>query len=141
MAKNAYTWIKLYTELLNDPRLASINERACWRYIQALLFAARDDTGGELTIDGEAVGIRELAWTLRVDVETLKADFDALVDAGFLILDDDIYIIADGWNNKGRAMRKSAKNGANGREENVLKMPPRRLSRVSMLESRVKSRP
>lgn len=107
--KFAYTWIKLHVSLLDDTRLNKLSERALWRYVQAQLYIARDDTGGEFTRDGESLAIEDIAWALRVDEKILSDDFDELINVGFMVFEDETYAIKNWMEEQGpsdKAKRK-----------------------------------
>jgi hypothetical protein len=61
-------WIKLYTEILHDPKVNLMGEHLCWRMVQLFLLA------GDKNQDGILPPLADMAWILRVDAEQLETD-------------------------------------------------------------------
>jgi hypothetical protein len=74
-------WIKLYTEILHDPKVNLMGEHLCWRMVQLFLLA------GENNQDGILPPLSDMAWTLRVDAEQLETDMIELQRVGILVFD------------------------------------------------------
>jgi len=72
------SWIKLYVEMLDDPKLAALRESDCWRFVQLLLVAAERDEGGILPTS------KLLAWRLRMDQAQLLDDLRAMSEVGIV---------------------------------------------------------
>ena len=68
----AYYWIKLWIDLLDDYRMASLPDHLWRRAIEMFLLAR---TGGG---DGYLPPIHEVAWKLRISPDTLEADLAEL---------------------------------------------------------------
>ena len=70
MNTTRYTWIKLYTEIIDDPKMGNLDDRLWRRTIELFLLAGRNGSGGTLPPIGD------LAWSLRTTPaeidETLK---------------------------------------------------------------------
>jgi len=80
-------WIKLHTNLLDDPRLSSLPERAQLHYFKLLILAGRLDAGGSLIIDGRKLTDQEIAWMIRLsNVDKLTADLKLLKKNGLLLI-------------------------------------------------------
>lgn len=76
-------WIKLYHEILNDPKMGSLPDNLWRRTIELFLLAGELDKGGELL---DTAGI---AWTLRLSCnETLQKELQALQERNILTLQD-----------------------------------------------------
>ena len=74
-------WIKLYHEMLDDPKVGKLRPALRWRFIECLLVA------GECDEDGQLPDITGYAWRVRADVETVETDFVQLAEAGILSQD------------------------------------------------------
>jgi hypothetical protein len=72
------SWIKLYVEALDDPKLAELPEVLCWRFAQLLLVAGESDEGGILPTS------KRLAWRLRLDQAQLLDDLRAMSEVGIV---------------------------------------------------------
>lgn len=73
-------WIKLYIELLNDDKVAPLNDSAYRRFIECLLLAGELDEGGYLPPIGR------MAWKLRLPESALQTDLSHLAQNGLLEL-------------------------------------------------------
>jgi hypothetical protein len=81
MSANGRThWIKLYVEMLDDPKIGLLPDSIKWRFTSALLMA------GELNEDGYLPDIDEMAWRLRVPPETLQSEMRMLAGRGLVEL-------------------------------------------------------
>jgi len=88
-----YPWIKLYTKMLDEPKLARLSEGACWRYVQLALLAGRAAAGGALAFGDEPATVEDIAWTLRIDADKLRAQLDELTRAGLVALEGGAYVL------------------------------------------------
>lgn len=82
-------WIKLYTEILNDPKMGRMPDHVWRRAIEIFLIA------GEYDQDGILPDIEDMCWKLRIDreelltclVELQKADIvDTLEDGTWIVI-------------------------------------------------------
>lgn len=73
-------WIKLYVEMLDDPKIGLLTDDLKWRFVSVLLLA------GELNEDGFLPETDEMAWTLRVAPETLAGQLRTLAGRGLVEL-------------------------------------------------------
>lgn len=73
-------WIKLYHEILDDPKMATMPDRLWRRTIEVFLLA------GKLSKDKSGVipDTRQLAWLLRMDTNDLQGDMEQIASAGLL---------------------------------------------------------
>ena len=65
---SSYSWVKLYHEVLHDPKMGRLTDNLWRRVIEVILLA------GECGNDGLLPGALDMAWTLRLSVEALEAD-------------------------------------------------------------------
>jgi len=71
-------WIKLYLDILSDPKMGRLSDNHWRRFIECCLLA------GDLGQDGRLPPLCDIAWKLRVEEEALKAEFDHLARIGLL---------------------------------------------------------
>ena len=80
-------WIKLYHEIIDDPKMATMPDRLWRRAVEMFLLAGKLDK----TKKGILPDTRQLAWCLRVDSDSLQDDLEQLHGYGI------IEPIAAGW--------------------------------------------
>ena len=73
-------WIKVYVEMLDDPKVGLLPDAVKWRWVSALLLA------GELNEDGFLPDINDAAWRLHTNVETLQGEMRTLAGRGLVEL-------------------------------------------------------
>jgi len=78
--------IKLYTEILNDPKMARLSDRLWHRTIELFLLAGKLSNG-----TGELPCTEDLAFYLRLDAKDLEFDLIQLAENGFILKTE------DGW--------------------------------------------
>jgi DNA-binding transcriptional regulator YhcF (GntR family) len=71
-------WIKLYHEILHDPKMAMLSSQLWRRAIEMFLFA------GETNSDGALPPLKEMAWTLHTSPEVLETELNELASAGIV---------------------------------------------------------
>lgn len=71
-------WLKLYMEILDDPKMATLPDRLWRRAIELFLIAKRINKEGELP---DTAGI---AWMLRLDSDDLDLDLKQLATTGII---------------------------------------------------------
>ncbi len=77
-------WLKLYHELLHDPKMAQLDSDTWRRCIEMFLFA-----GEHGTKQGYLPSITDMAWTLHSTPEELASDIGKLLELGILSRDED----------------------------------------------------
>lgn len=75
-------WIKLYHEILYDPKMARLPDSLWRRTIEIFLLA------GEHGEDGYLPNIDDMCWVLRVDLDSLKDEMEQLKQFGILSCSD-----------------------------------------------------
>ncbi len=73
-------WLKLYHEMIDDPKVARLPDSSYRRFIECLLLAGETDDGGYLP------PLPDMAWRIRVDETTLQQDLSRLALAGMVEL-------------------------------------------------------
>jgi hypothetical protein len=71
-------WIKLYHEILDDPKMGRLDDALFRRAVECFLAA------GDLGRDGALPPAADLAWRLRVDEGELESQLEALSSVGIL---------------------------------------------------------
>lgn len=69
-------WLKLFTEIIDDPKLAEIPEWAKWCFVEFLCLAKENDKGGELQ------PVTKMAWRLRKTAKQVEAALRTLKEVG-----------------------------------------------------------
>lgn len=73
-------WLKLYHEMIDDPKVARLPDSSYRRFIECLLLA------GELDESGFLPPIEDMAWRLRLNETSLSQDLSRLALAGMVEL-------------------------------------------------------
>ncbi|GAP10598.1 hypothetical protein BECAL_01771 [Bellilinea caldifistulae] len=71
-------WIKLYIEILDDPKMGRMSDRLFRRAIELFLMAGRSGN------DGVLPPVDDLAWILRIEETTLVEDLHSLAAVGIV---------------------------------------------------------
>jgi len=79
----AYTWIKVYTEVLDDPKMGRMPDHLWRRTIELFLLAGRTGRNGELPT------VAEMAWVLRTTEAELTADLQEIEAIGIILKTDE----------------------------------------------------
>lgn len=93
-------WIKLYHEILDDPKMGRLSDRLFRRTIEFFLLA------GEVDRDGELPPLPDIAWRLRTDDEQLETEMIELQRIGILSYSEGEWVVTK------FADRQSAVSGA-----------------------------
>jgi hypothetical protein len=80
-------WIKLYHEILHDPKMCRLSDHLYRRCIELFLQA------GETDRDGELPTVEDMAWTFRSDTEVMLADLKGLEAVGIVNQRNGIWIV------------------------------------------------
>lgn len=73
-------WIKLYVEMLDDPKVGLLPDAVKWRWVSVLMQA------GELNEDGFLPDVNDMAWRFHTNVETLQGEMRMLAGRGLVEL-------------------------------------------------------
>jgi hypothetical protein len=71
-------WIKLYIEVLDDPKMARLPDRLWRRAVELFLMAGKEGR------DGLLPDVEAMAWTLRMPVDELTRDLNDLARTGIV---------------------------------------------------------
>ncbi len=80
-------WIKLYHEILDDPKMGRLDDRYFRRTIELFLLA------GELEKDGRLPDVEDMAWRLRIPLDEMQDDLDALQEIGIVSQVDGSWVV------------------------------------------------
>lgn len=72
-------WMKLYVEILDDPKMATLPDRV-WRRVIELFLCAK-----KLNKDGHLPDTRQLAWMLRMNQDDLEMDMAQIAHTGIIM--------------------------------------------------------
>lgn len=93
MAKSKSLWLRLYTEILNDPKVQRLPDSLFRAYINFLCIAKEYSDNGVLPPK------KDIAFFLRCPENSVKKFCDGLKKVGLLDEENDSFII-HGWNNR-----------------------------------------
>jgi len=80
-------WIKLYTEIMRDPKMGRLTDRQFRTCINLFTLAGTTDD------DGKLPPLEDIAWHLRSDEASLLADLEALARVNIVEQVDDTWIV------------------------------------------------
>jgi len=103
-------WIKLYHEILDDPKMGQLTDRLYKRTIQLFLLAGDYDKEGMLPT------LADMAWRLRVNQDELETELVELSRKGIITIDSETFLVTNfmirqmAMSNSERARRWREKN-------------------------------
>ncbi len=80
----AYSWIKLYDDILDDPKMGRLSDGAYRFCINLFLLAGRQESR-----DGRLPSLEDVAWMLRLQIDDARGKLAELLDAGIVEMTDD----------------------------------------------------
>lgn len=72
------TWIKLYTEILSDPKMGRMSDKLFRRTIELFLLAGKEDK------DGVLPSINDISWILHISEKEVKTVLQDLIKVGIV---------------------------------------------------------
>ena len=84
--KRGYVWLKLFTDLIDEPEFMQLTDKAKAVYFEVYILAGRSDAGGLITSSDKPASIDQLAWLLRRTANELPGVLDELQSAGLVDL-------------------------------------------------------
>ncbi|MBN2446596.1 MAG: phage replisome organizer N-terminal domain-containing protein [Phycisphaerae bacterium] len=96
-------WIKLYTDILDDPKIGTMNAADKWRFVALCALAGECDAEGYLANGDEPLTLTQIAWRLRENETELADSMTAHEARGLLINDDGVFLIVNFSNRQGRS--------------------------------------
>ncbi len=124
-------WIKLYHEILDDPKMGRLTDRLFRRTMQVFLMA------GDYDADGVLPPTEDMAWRLRMGIDELETDLADLASTGIVQKKDDRWLVTK------FATRQAASTGTErwrqwkGRQqrENYYQTPDKRNANETLTET------
>ena len=89
---NGYVWLKIYTDLLDEPKFMQLPDQAKAIYFETYLLAGKSDAFGLVTVSDKPATVQDLAWILRRPETDIQESLDALQRAGLVDLDGGLTI-------------------------------------------------
>ena len=83
----SYYWIKMYHEVLHDPKMGRLTDHLWRRFFELCLIC------GETESDGPLPELRDLAWQLRTTDDEMLADLQQLATENLVHQDGEIWIV------------------------------------------------
>lgn len=125
------TWIKLYTEMISDPKVRSLRAESCWCLVGTYILAGLRDDGSlsgrlELTPD-EPMTDELIADLLHVDLATWKDAKCSLLRLGILAEENGCLVVRNFRKRQESADPKAAQRMQRYRERNVTRNSERTL--------------
>ena len=82
-------WIKLYIEILDDPKMGRLDNHLWRRAVECYLLA------GQQGDDGALRPVEEMAWRLRLSVDKLLEDLHCLAEVGVVHEDHGAWVVTN----------------------------------------------
>jgi len=95
-------WIKLYTEMLDDPKLGRMDDAIKWRFVSLCLLAGECDANGYLVNGDSPLTVEDIAWRMREAPATIGASMEAMRGAGLLSCEDGAWCVVAFEKRQGR---------------------------------------
>lgn len=86
----SYYWIKLYDEILDDPKMGRLSDGAFRLCINLFLMANRNEPR-----DGSLPDLEDIAWTLRLSNDVAQQYLAELERAGIVAIDDGELVVTN----------------------------------------------
>lgn len=80
-------WIKLYHEILDDPKMERLSDHLYRRCMEMFLLAGKTDKGGELP------PVEDMAWSFRTTDAAMTEDLQGLAKVGIVMLKVNTWIV------------------------------------------------
>ena len=87
-------WVKLYTETLDDVKLARLTDSQKWRFIQLILLAGECDADGALVTGDSPMTHEDITWRLRIDAKTLVSDLKKLMQLKLVHEEEGVIVVS-----------------------------------------------
>lgn len=100
--ESSMPWVKIYTDILDDPKLGRLPELTRWRFVQLVLIAGECDAEGLLVSGDKALTEQDIAWRLRVRSPLLHRDLIKLIGVGVIEKTDQGYRVCKFAQRQGR---------------------------------------
>lgn len=95
-------WVKMYTEMLDDPKIGRLSDAVKWRFVSLILLAGECDKDGYLSNGNELMTVDDIAWRMRITREQCEKDLESLVNCGLIDDIDGAYFVVKFSERQGR---------------------------------------
>lgn len=85
----SYSWIKVWHEVLHDPKMGKMSDRLWRRAMECFLIAGEYAKGGELPT------VCDMSWTLRCEDATLEKELEALASVSIVECKDGVWRVVN----------------------------------------------
>ena len=110
MAISSMPWIKLYTEILDDPKIGRLDKADRWAFVSLCLLAGECDANGYLVNGDAAYSLADIAWRLREPEADIAASMKALGAAGLVTQNEDgVWLVTKFAQRQGRPQSEKRK--------------------------------
>jgi hypothetical protein len=82
-------WIKLYTEIIDDPKIGRLSDNAKLMFYELLAIAGKHDN------DGELPSIEDICWATRRSQEWVQSAMDELIEGGLLSANGKLSVVVN----------------------------------------------
>ena len=87
-----YVWLKLFTDLLDDPKFMRLTDQAKAVYFEVYLLAGKSDASGLVTVSDKPATVQDIAWILRRSESDLDRALFELSDADLVELNPGLIV-------------------------------------------------
>lgn len=95
-------WVKLFTDFLDDRKIARLSDIGKLRFVQLILLAGECDAEGALVDSAGSMTIDDIAWRLRIDAEKLANELEELQQVGLITISENEIIVNNFSKRQGR---------------------------------------
>lgn len=103
MSETPMPWVKMWTDMLDDPKMGRLPANIKWRFVELILLAGECDADGYLVVGDEPMSLETIAWRLRAnDLDLLQREMDDLTRAGLIAKDEVGWLVTKFSKRQGR---------------------------------------
>ena len=85
-------WIKLYPEMMDDPKLADLTPATKWYFVELCLMAGECDSEGYIVNGNSPLTAKQMAWRTRENAGEIAQAIEDLQGAGLVAADEDGFL-------------------------------------------------
>lgn len=102
-------WVKLYTEMLDDPKVGFLSEGAQLLFVKLILLAGECDAEGYVANGDDPLSPEQIAWRLRIPLDQIEQRLSELTGARLIEDCDGILLVANFQERQGRSQSEKRK--------------------------------
>jgi DnaD/phage-associated family protein len=104
-------WVKIDTEILDDPKIGQLPEIVAWRFVQLILLAGKCDAEGYLVNGEDPYTITDIAYILRKDEKQIEEEVEQMLEIELIVFDEyhNAYLIKNFAKRQGRPQHEKRK--------------------------------